>query len=310
MSRVPLGRTAKRLMTAAGRSLSAHEANQVRIVLPWIEAFFVDRNTSLATAAAEDLTAFCEERAKRRNPGSMARLVSTLRAAFRAAVAAGIREDNPALLLSRPQVEMVRPNYTVDRAQIENVIDLHKRRSAGSNEPAIASRSRMLAVLHLCSVGINFVEMTRLDLSDLNRSIVVARGCPNERPIRPSKETRAVLRDWVDQRTKFALSEEKALLISLVRPRGRLTEKSAWRIMAGAIRQAGLSSAELKPAMFYKSVSAKIVADGLGWSLAADVAHRRQVPRVRREPTPIEEMALKIERFHPFGKMSQNRSKS
>jgi hypothetical protein len=59
--------------------------------------------------------------------------------------------------------------------------------------------------------------------------------------------------------------------------------------------------------MFYKSVSAKIVADGLGWSLAADVAHRRQLPRVRREPTPIEKMALIIERFHPFGKKTQYR---
>jgi hypothetical protein len=31
---------------------------------------------------------------------------------------------------------------------------------------------------------------------------------------------------------------------------------------------------------------------------------------VRREPTPIEEMALMIERFHPFGKKSQYRSKN
>jgi site-specific recombinase XerD len=297
-------------MTAAGKSLSAHEANQVRLVLPKIDAFLVDRNTSLATAAAEDLTAFCEERAKRRNAGSMARLVSTLRAAFRAAVAAGIRDDNPALLLSRPQVEMVRPNYTVDRTQIEMVIDFHERRIARSNELAIASRSRKLAVLHLCSVGVNFVEMTRLDLGDLNRSIVVARGCTKERPIRPSKETRAVLRDWIDQRSKFAPSEEKALIISLARPWGRLNQRAAWCIIVRAIRRAGLSRAELKPAMFYKSVSAKIVADGLGWGLAADVAHRRQVPRVRREPTPIEEMALIIERFHPFGKKSQYRSKN
>lgn len=307
MNRRPLGRTAKRLMTVVVRSLSAHEANEVRIILPWIEAFLVNRNTSFTTATAEDLTAFCEERAKRRNAASMARLVSTLRAAFRVAVAAGIRKDNPALLLSRPHVEMVRPNYTVDRAQIEHVIDFHEKRIAGSDKLAIASRSRTLAVLHLCSVGIKFVEMARLDLSDLDCSFLVARGCPNERPIRPSKETRAILRDWVDHRTMFAPSEEEAVLISLVWPGARLTEKSIWSIMAGAIRQAGLSSAELKPAMFYKSLSAKIVADGLGWSLAADVAHRRQVPRVRREPTSIEEMALIIERFHPFGKKSQYR---
>jgi site-specific recombinase XerD len=303
----PLEGIAVRLMIAAERSLSAREANNVRIVLPWIEAFLVDRNTTLATAAAEDLTAFCEERAKRRNAASMARLVSTLRAAFRAAVAAGIRDDNPALLLSRPQVETVRPNYTLDRPQIEKVIDLHQRRVAESNELAIASRCRKVAVLHLCSVGINFVEITRLDLGDLNRSIVVARGCANERPIRPSKETYTVLRDWMDQRSKFASSEEKALLISLVRPWGRLNQHGAWQIMFDAIRQAGISRAELKPAMIYKSVSAKIVADGLGWGLAADVANRRQVPRVRREPTPIEDMTLKIERFHPFGQRLQYR---
>jgi hypothetical protein len=44
--------------------------------------------------------------------------------------------------------------------------------------------------------------------------------------------------------------------------------------------------------------------------LAADVAHRRQVPRVRREHASIEKMALMIERFHPFGKKSQYRSKN
>jgi site-specific recombinase XerD len=308
MNRWSLEEMATRLMTATAGCLSAHEANQVRIALPWIEAFLIDRNTSLATAAAEDLTAFCEERAKRRNADSMARLISTLRAAFRAAVAAGIRDDNPALLLSRPHTEMVRPNYTVDRTQIEKVIDFHAGRIAGLSELTIASRK--LAVLHLCGLGINFVEMTRLDLSDLNRSIVVARGCTNERPIRPSNETRAVLRDWIDQRSKFAPSEEKALIISLARPWGRLNQKAAWWIMVNAIRQAGLSSDELKPAMFYKSVSAKIVADGLGWGLAAHVAHRRQVPRVQREPASIEEMARMIERYHPFGKKSQYRSKN
>jgi hypothetical protein len=72
--------------------------------------------------------------------------------------------------------------------------------------------------------------------------------------------------------------------------------KAFYYVVLDVIRQAGTSRENLTPAMFSKSVSTQIVADGLGWGLAVEVSRLKQVPRVW------------IERFHPFGRTRRDSS--
>lgn len=291
----------KVIIEAVKASISPAEAYNISIILPWFSEFLGRTNKDFLSADHLDLTAFCQERAKTRNERSMNRLIWSLRTAIQILVNAGLRTDNPALLLPFSANTTIPPNYSIKRAEVDALISWQRCRlqqAQGSRNPF---ELRGLVLGCLLAAGITVAELVGLDIADHSTNGVTAgRNRSRERLVRLDELASAAVSEWVEYRASIPAAD-KSLFPASLPPWTRLGVKAISHVVARIIEAAGPRYSHLTAGTLYRSMYAAIVEDGHGWNLAIGAGGWKTVPLVVRPAPSIEKLALMVERFHPLG---------
>ncbi|MDN4982175.1 hypothetical protein QY049_02915 [Bradyrhizobium sp. WYCCWR 13022] len=289
------------VIEAVKTSISPTEAYNVSIVLPWFSEFLARTNKDFLTADLLDLTAFCQERAKTRSERSMNRLIWSLRTAIQMLVNAGLRTDNPALLLPFFAKTTIPPNYSIKRAEVDALVSWQRRRLQLTQGSRYPFELRALVLVCLLAAGITVAELVGLDVADSSTNGVTAgRNSSRERLVRLDELASAAMLEWLEYRASIPAADESLFPASLP-PWTRLGVKAISHVVARIIEAAGPRYSHLTAGTLYRSMYSAIVEDGHGWNLAISAGGRKSVPAVARPAPSIEKLALMVERFHPLG---------
>lgn len=199
---------------------------EIRFFLDWLGSGgqTEEIGSLLKNCGTFSLVGFLEERRKTIGPRSAAKALSALRSFFHYLVFAGIRPDNPALILESPKPSIKLPSV-LGSEKVEALLE-----AADSSTP-LGIRNRALYEL-IYSAGLRVSEAVRLDGEDVffGERILRVRG-------KGDKERMAVFGDEAALRLKKYLDESRPFLAGKRRPKalflgrhgGRLSRKGMWK---------------------------------------------------------------------------------
>lgn len=302
-----LGILEMQLVGRARERGSASQAKVMRAVLSLLTDFLRCRNVSLLTALTRDLQDFCDERARYRQPSSVASLVRSIQTVFQMLLELGLRKDDPSSVLDRPRASKKSAAFPIHQCAIEQV--LAKLSSIADEATGLQAfvAARAMAILYLTAAGGWCLEIAALNISDAEKAvnsnglIHLGRGMSRERAVATPSAYAALSRYLALRRARPCLDSD-ALFVSVRTPYVRLTPDCVRGDIRRALRWADTLGTGFTPGELRRTLLAAIANEGPGWSVATATAGYRHIPRTNMRYFDVAELSNLLERHHPMGR--------
>ncbi len=258
-----------------------------------LEAFLSSLDRRLEDATAEDLRAFLSVMSERLAPSSVARVVSSIRRYYRFLVMQGIREENPAELLTTPR----RPRSLPQFLTVEEVRRLLE--APRVDRPQGVRDRALLEVMY--GSGLRVSETVGLEEGhlDLQEGAVRVRGKGAKDRVVPLTRAAVMwLARYMDE-VRPLWNVRGTSRVFLTR-RGRpLDRVEVWKLLRRYARKAGITK-NVHPHMLRHSFATHLLMGGMDLrTLQALLGHASLNTTQIYTHLDLERLRAAVQRFHP-----------
>ncbi len=219
------------------RGLSDNTLTAYRSDLKSTAAWLKIRGVNLTSAQRPDLLeylAVCVTQGAR--PRSTARLLSSLRRFFQYLIREGVREDDPAALITSPKLGQPLPK-SLTESEVEALL------AAPDTGTALGMRDRcMLEVLYATGLRVTELIGLRIEMVNLRQGVVKVIGKGNKERLVPlGDEALDWLARYLDETRKEQLKGQQTDYLFVTARRGPMTRQAFWYTVKRHAQKAGVT---------------------------------------------------------------------